>query len=531
MVAIVTTKFGGEAPAVLPYKLPDHMAQVARNCLLQFGDLRPLRGTAYDSTLTKPGTIRSIFQWAPGVWFHWTDDVDVVRAPVISNTTGRVYYTGDVYPKATDSSIATVGGTDYPTNAYRLGVPAPLTAPTATADTATTCNVEDQLNVSFVYTYVSAWGEEGPPSYPSQDIAVCTGQTVTVSGMDTAPSGNYNIALKRVYAAIDGDYQYVGEVAVTATTFSFVFDPGNLGRPIETTEWDAPPDGMVGLTVLPSGVLAGFEGNNVLLSLPSVPHAFPTDYVYPTDYPIVGLAATGNALIVLTEGTPYRGIVTDPSMVVLDRIEVNQACVSKRSIVDMGYYVLYASPDGLIRIDANGAVKNVTEGIFTRYEWRNLNPASISAYMHEGTYVAFYETATEKRGFVYDPFVDGVTFVDMHATAGYNDLEDDQLYLVVGSDIVKWRESDPLTYVWRSKVYETPQPMNFGAMRIRGEIGTVKVTIWADEEERFTADVPTNEPFRLPSGFLASRWEYQLEGVATIRQVVMAEGMAEVRGL
>ncbi|MDA6826121.1 hypothetical protein OSL46_26180, partial [Escherichia coli] len=67
------------------------------------------------------------------------DVVDVIRSPIAQDphgriyyTDGRIYYTDGRFPKVTDATIATKGDGNHPTSSYRLGIPAPTTAPVCT---------------------------------------------------------------------------------------------------------------------------------------------------------------------------------------------------------------------------------------------------------------------------------------------------------------------------------------------------------------------------------------------------------------
>ena len=99
------------------------------------------------------------------------------------------------------------------------------------------------------------------------------------------------------------------------------------------------------------------------------PHAWPADYRIAIDEEIVGIAATSNGVVVGTKGTPYLVTGTDPSSMVAIRIESGEACLSKRSMVDMGEYILYAGPDGIVAVQ--GATASVvTEALITPEQWQ-----------------------------------------------------------------------------------------------------------------------------------------------------------------
>lgn len=166
MGAVKIVKFLGEAPKLATEHLPESAAEYAYNIKLYSGDLIPFNEPTELSTFAKTGTIKSIYPMDDGAggfkWLHWTTDVDVADSAAASNTTQRIYYTGDGEPKVTNYTLATTGaGTNYPYAYYTLGLPLPLTAPTATAVSFTTktsaTRARDSGNIATI-TFATAHG-------------------------------------------------------------------------------------------------------------------------------------------------------------------------------------------------------------------------------------------------------------------------------------------------------------------------------------------------------------------------------------
>lgn len=523
------TRFAGTAPKVPARKLPAHLAQTAENCDLRNGDLLALNGPSFVETPSKVGTKQSIYEWGNGVWFHWLTDVDVVRAPIAGDTTERTAYTGDGVPKVTDSTLATASGTDYPTNSYRLGVPQPTSAPTVVIGNAE-CNPADQISVAFAYRCVNSWGEVGPLLGGSGARDLCEGQSFTLDSLVT-PSGNYNITAKRIYAFVDAGWQYLDEIDAAAQSVTLTWDSEALGEVIEGEDWYEPPDDMQGLCMGPNGMAMGFAGNEIIPSERWLVHAYPPSYRLTTDYPIVGLKPAGASFIVTTTGNPYLVQGIDPASLSLIKLESQQACVSKRSMVDMGYSVMYASPDGLIAVSEGGAVRNMTEGAVRREDWQAINPSSILGAYWEGKYLGFYDTGAIQGGFIIDPEVEGIVWHDIHASAAHNVLEEDALYLQVGDDIVQWNAGSAKTYTWRSKELVAERPLNMGAAQVKAASYPLTLKVYADGVLKHTQSVTNANPFRLPAGFLAETWELEITGTVQVHEAVIAETIQELRAV
>ena len=200
MPSLDLQQFGGIAPKISERKLPDGAAVTANNVRLESGDLAPLKTHTDISAELRAGVVKSIYQYGND-WFSWTTDVDAIGSPIARDVYDRVYYTGDGVPKVTSNLIATGVGAD-PQFAYDLGVPAPTVAPnivTITGEDPDPENFSDDETRFYVYTYVTEYGEEGPPSPVSAVANVLSpDQTVTV-GTSNPVSNTQNITAKRIY--------------------------------------------------------------------------------------------------------------------------------------------------------------------------------------------------------------------------------------------------------------------------------------------------------------------------------------------
>lgn len=391
----------------------------------------------------------------------------------------------------------------------------------------------------YVYTYVSEYGEEGPPSDPSTLIDIDPGLPVVVT-MGTAPTGSYNITKKYIYRTSTGtnttSYQFVAEVPVATTTYSDYKKASDLGEVIPSVNWQPPPSDMVGLRVMANGIFTGFSGKDVCFSEPFLPHAWATVNRLTVDHNIVGLGAFGQSLAVLTDSFPYIITGVDPSAMTMIKTSLQQACVSKRSIVETGDGVIYASPDGLVKISLGG-IAVITEQILSQEQWQSYNPSSIHAYMHEGRYYAFYTKADASTGVL----VFTLTGIDapmsigaQHTTAAHVVPTADSLYIVEDDSIKKMDKGNSVKeYLWKSKVYESPMPMNYGVAQIFANSYGSGITfkVFADGSLRHTKTVTSSDPFRLPSGFLAKDWYVQVEGTSEISCISVAQSPVELRSV
>lgn len=562
-------KFSGIAPGVASRLLADQFAQTAQNIDFESGIVKPIYNNSDVFTLQNSSR-RSIFKYGSN-WLEWTtDDIKAAKGPIPNDAYDRLYFTGDTYPRVGTAVSMIAGSSGYPAASYRLGVPAPPNAPGVSAS-GTPDATETPNTVTYVYTFVTAYGEEGPPSDPSAALDITSAETVAVS-MPSAdhPSGNYNFgsgALKRIYRSNTGteatDYQFVAEVPFTTEDYDDTTPASELAEVLPSGSWIGPPDDntslypdgpLQGLIPLSNGIFAGFTGNRLCLSEPFLPHAWPAEYRKSLEFDIVGISAMSNGVVVLTEGTPYIVTGVDPGAMSATKVPLAQSCINARGIVDMGEYTLYPSPDGLSRI-APGEASVVTAGLISAKQWvTDYHPDSFRAFEFEGTYVAFWESGGVHGGFVYDPrnTESAISTLSLSAEVrgGWTNPVDGQVYVIVGNKIQKYRGgSSLLTSTWKSKKFVTPSLTGFSWVAVQADTYPVEVKVWADgtlvahyslsyasnvytqtttvPASISTQDIGSRPIMRLPA-VMAREWEVQVSGAVNINEVTLAQSIEEI---
>ena len=127
-------RFSGIAPGVSPRLLAEQFGQIAENVDLESGRLVATKTNSDVYTLQNTQR-RSIYLYRDVTWLEWSEDgVSVVPGPIPGDSTDRLYFTGDDYPRVGYVSSLVQGSSGYPVNSYRLGVPAPSGAPTTTVN-------------------------------------------------------------------------------------------------------------------------------------------------------------------------------------------------------------------------------------------------------------------------------------------------------------------------------------------------------------------------------------------------------------
>jgi hypothetical protein len=207
-----------------------------------------------------------------------------------------------------------------------------------------------------------------------------------------------------------------------------------------------------------------------------------------------------------------------------------QACVSKRSIVDMGGGVFYASPDGICLADGTG-VRVLTQSLLTRDEWQAYKPESINATQIDGRYFAFYDTGTVQGALILDMTGDGAQLwnSNVYHTAAFNDVKTDSLYLASSGSVQKWDSGATLlSYQWKSKIFQLAKPENMGVGQVFADAYPVTMKVYADSVLVHTETVANDRPFRLPSGFRAREWQLELIGTSEVSSAFLAGSAMEL---
>lgn len=483
MTAIKIENFGGISPRNSNRLQKPNEAVRADNCKLLSGELRGLRETSliYDFTpLSPPSPILRAFRLPVTVgaplpmsgsdtWVGFRDaNVDFVRTPVQLDSYERYYWTGDSYVLSGAPQYNTRARIAASSASFLLGIPAPTNTPTVTPAAGV------DVTRSYVYTLVSAYGEEGPPSLPQ--TAVGTAGTWTIGNFDTTAPANTNVTTVRIYRTVVGysstEYYKVADIALGTTSYSDSISDSvvALSTIMPSLTWDPPPATLQGLTPHPGGFLLGFSGRDLYMSEPFHPHAWPAQYIQTMQTEIVGIAVYGNVVVVCTTSHPYTGEGMTPLAITMQKIDSIDPCVSRRSIATTLDGVYYSSPQGIVRA-IGGRTDLATQKLFTREEWQlYFSPTTVLAVPYGLQYIAFQTSST---GFIFSPAEALAPLTTLDRFSQISMIQIDQytgdVYVIQNNQIRLW---DPpsavaLTYTWYSKEFDIPKPVNMGAFRIK----------------------------------------------------------------
>ena len=497
-VVIKLEDFGGMIPRMSPRLLPNQVGTLARNTKLLNGELRGFRAPRQIADLTYEAfTVRRARRIEYndqyyGEGEHWinfdSQDVDIVRSPIVNDRFDRYYWAGDGRPK-----YNTLNRILHGLDPYYLGVPAPISAPTVTPPAGS-----DETR-TYVVTFVSAYGEESGPS--PYTVATGNAGTWVVSNLPTvvADEANRYVTHKRIYRTVIGNnsalYYLLDTVALSDTTYNDTSadDVVVLNNTLESTSWALPPDDLEGFALMPNGYLVGWSGRRLCFSEAYRPHAWPAEYELSTEFEIVGLCVWGSTLIIGTKSQPYLGQGVTPASFTMQKMDAVEPCLSRRGMAATVAGAYYPSINGIALINSSG-VQVVTQDLLTKEEWSKYNPANMFAATLGMQYIAFNSS---NFGLVFNPTEPKTKLVELDRFTDVNGIETDRytgdVNLIIADRIYAWDPEDVerLWWRWRSKEFHLPKNVNFGAVKIKFNtedysIGAdITATYGAYNDERF----------------------------------------------
>jgi len=346
-----------------------------------------------------------------------------------------------------------------------------------------------QLARTYVYTWMTAWGEESAPSDVSNTIYLYEGQTVNITGLPAAMpttgsfAGNVyqttgmTLQIYRTVTSTTGTTYFRVDgvspnaaVSLGTTTFTDKAPLTSLTTSLPSTTWYQAPSNLQGVRAIHNNMLMGFFGTTVCFSEPGQPHAWPTKYYQEMGRTVVGLGTVGTTILVLTDSNPWIIQGNTPSAMQKVRLDTNMPCTSKRGIVNMDWGLCFPTRGGIAVFSAMNGASLATNYV---YDWDNfrtqVDPSTITATRYNNKYMAshsagvfIFEKDEKTGGFL--------TETTQQFSSVYYNPNTAKLYFNFGnpSTMYLWDDpTQPLTsFEWKSKVFRTQDYMNLGAARV-----------------------------------------------------------------
>ncbi len=591
MVAIKVAPFKGMMPAVDATLLADSQAATAHDAWVYSGVLQPMRVPVAVKTLANPLAQKAFrlprsFLDKDSIynsdWLEFTNpDTDVVRSPLANDAYERYYWAASTgVPQYNTAARIRAGSA-----AYNLGVIAPILAPTVSPAGGVSASVESR---AYCFTYVTSMGEESAPS-PSTVVTGKVDDTWTIGIPAYVPASTQPVTIKRIYRTVTSSigiatYFFVADIAIATTSYADTIPSATVSgnAQLKSLYYTPPPSDLQGMIAMPNGMIAGWRNNEVWFCEPYLPHAWPVTYTLSLDYIVVGLGVVGQTLIACTAASPYAITGVNPSVMSSAKIATVEPCLSRGSIVSAPEGVYYASQNGVVRADAGIAVV-ITSDIATKDQWLSLLSVPKLRAARLGT--AYYCFGSSRLGFV-DPIGWDMSWVSLQDYSGamsgalidmtnthagwmnlssavvtstvFNDPWSGEVLVVRGGVVYLIDVSTAASYgtfLWRSKKFQTSQQKNLGAYRIFFTVPSNVTTqnpventtqpqptlasdqygllrVYADGVLVVTRELrKSGEVKRLPSGFKADYWEFEIEARVVVNSLEVASSPRELKNV
>ncbi len=590
MASIRITRFAGLLPQVAPKFLQNDQAQIAHNCLLFDGWLRPMPAWVVDQQLSQSPL--SLYKFSPNASGY---DYDGNYTNALQNFSEPFV---DIQPIGINNQG--ILGTYQPQgfgSTVLLGLPAPIATSFAASITpgnlsvypitrtyAITFSIAGQESAPYVFPQIGASGNlfEGdnvsltfnlnvaalsPYANPS---AVSVNLYRTVPGFDTAEQlGN---PLETAFHLVSS----TAGVSSTMTLFDYP-DPTPPADPLTRQLGDLlisdqfmPPQSATSrrslffgqtesgwaVNVRYSGVAAGAPPHVIEFSERYLYYAWPPQNKLFIPERISGMGIYYDKVFV---GTGSNAYVVSVGMGDADALNLDPrpfldtyACVAG-TMVGTNFGAMYAAKDGLVALSVEGDTM-ATKKIASPGDVLNTGVFTFHFYdaVQAGWWNGFYIGITPHGAYMYNqpnpvsnefPLGQLVTLDVPAGIAGPNVTTGTGFYAAWGTTIYKlplpgygYENAAKQSYRWKSKRYVMPGTTNFaGAKVVNDNSGTLQFTInyynvggESSPSFSYTRPLSHSKPFRLPHQGAPIEFDIQVEGTSVVQEIHVATSFREL---
>jgi hypothetical protein len=554
--------------------LPDIAASHAENVWLQSGAARGLptpkllheAAAGTNKVFRLPANYADSSYLFDSAWIEFQDaSTDVIRSPVFGDDYDRYYWASS----AAAPRYNTRTRIENEDPAWLLGVPAPATPPDVSVDGGSGTDVTR----SYVVTWVSEYGEEGPPSPPTVHLGKVDGTwEIGLPEPDANDLGvNRFLTKARIYRTVvsdagvatfflvaERDIEESSDYEDTATDAAVASN-----EQLQSTNWSPPPSDLRGFAMMPNGIVAAWRDNEVWFCEPYRPHAWPAQYAINVEYPIVGLGVVGQTLVICTQSAPFTASGVNPAFITTSRFATIEPCVSRGSIMSTPEGVYYASLNGLVLVNP-GRVENVTKNLASKERWQQLTRGSALRAARLGTaYFAFgsirpgvfdedafdedafaqEDGSGARSGILIDPSDQRVALTVLSSedltSSVFNDAWSGEVFILRENNVYWVDLADPQgvreAFQWKSKIFQTAVKGNMGVMcayfdpgNLTSDLGEVRV--YADGRHVVTRQLEqSGKIMKLPAGFKAEFWQFDIRARVQLFSLHVASTAKELR--
>lgn len=543
MASVRFSKFGGLLPRLHEMNLPEHMAVECVDVDLSRGVLQPFR------TDKKSFTLRGKAVYSDGCCAVVSQDPCATFA--------RVYADCDWLLRADASGtwVAKWQPENCDLQWCKLGFDVDLPAPRVQVLGTPRDDFNREMRQYF-YTLANEHDWESEPSEVSDVLIADNDHDVMLADLLTELPENVCADTVRIYCAVSGlDYGddkpreahflRVGEVPLGTTVF--IHKAREVYGDLCLSEHHAPPPrDLHSIAYADNGQVGGLSGDELVLSAPFAPYAFPENYRY------------GNF-----RGKPKRWLVSGnvgyvltsecPAVVELGSAPSEYGCrdvkvlglplpiVSYRSAAVYHGGCVYASRDGLVLL-AGEQARVISLDFLTAEQWRLWQPETLRGAIVGGWYVGCTDTVAFRFKLPDDVFerVDDWHLTMLSVAAdGFCATHSGALFFVNDGGVWQWNAgADFKTFTWRGRLNALHGFVAWSAYKVVVDYAPVRVLHRAYKRDvgRLSAGVVVlgdklvgdGRPKRLKVGFAQCDFDVLISGTGVVREYGIATSVAEL---
>ena len=564
MPSIRITQFAGLLPEVNPKALRNDHAQIAHNCLLWDGWLRPMpQWTVVSSFATQPRSLIKLHSAPAG--FFVSDFVD--QGIFVENEPYTVNYVGLL-----NGVISKVIGTSI----FHVGLPIP---PINAAVQTVTPNFLSTYPIPRTYaiTFLSDASESPPFVLPELGALgdVFEGDIINLSlTVNVGALANYHITGYRLYRTVPqfDTGEQIGNPAETG--FHLVTDVTLFGAPppmiaysdtrsseqipgdlLLTDQFMEPTLNTSFLRQTESGWLVAVEPAVTPITVPSVIQiserylwdAWPPQNTVRLPANVTGVTVFYDDVFFGTLDYPYHMRIemgdNDALNLSIRPFPDEYRCVPN-TLVTTNFGAMYASPDGLVALQVQGdhmLSKKVTNP-GDQLGGQNIRiDSALQGMWWNGNYFGLCDSV----GYVFNvpnestnefPLAQLVTIDVPHGSIGATVVTGSGLFALWGTNLYTfplpgygYDTAPKMAFRWKSRRYVLPGMYTMAAAKVVNDgSGTLTFTAIGDGQIIISRAVTDSDPFRFPHQHKVIEWEFVLEGTSVVSELHVATSIREL---
>lgn len=521
------TEFRGERWGLDTFKNGPPYADYAHDVYLSTTGLDPIK-RGKKQFLTETRDYRSI-----KTFFHHydslvtsTDKIQMASSPVVDDVTRRLYFEGNGYlwflphheinySIPTNLSLSHVLGVKAPTESFlnQAGDPLGLIVSYDTSTPADGNYLDPEYSrivesAYLVYTYVTVFGEESAPSYPSNQFEYIPNKTkFNIFGMRR--STDPDILGVRVYISINNEFYRIAsptldrtvqhtadqEQTINGLTFlhgyhsvtgsdtlpvlNFTATNQNIGNVLVSYEWYPPPSGIKHFIITRANFGIAASEDTIYFSERNYIHAWPPDYRLKVKGKVVGLVEIVGGAAVMTDRGCHIYAIGSPAQV-QEMQFYPHPCVDPDSIDTHEGSAIYVSYEGIIHISLGSGGQVITDSWISRDTWiEQVKVSEAKTGVYEGHIVLMTRNALGfAQGYLFNlqhQYVTRFTVTEVEIAVGfYRHPKTGELWHITDDKgIAHFNEGDPVRATWISGRIELPE--NYWLTTARSEVSDYRV--------------------------------------------------------